>query len=404
MIQLPLAVLTALQLLNQQSFEAFVVGGCVRDFLLKKQPYDWDITTNAKPNDCIAIFKQYKTTTIGVKFGTITVYIDNLPIEITTYRTNEVYINGRKPHEITFANTLEEDLSRRDFTINAFAYHPDTGIIDCFNGKLDLSKRSIRAIGDAKKRFQEDHLRILRAIRFACTLGFTIEPQTFFQIKQQAHTITMLSPERIASELSKILLADKPNIALLNETVLPFLIPELRITPLILSKLTLAFTHSPAVLTIRLAIILHTLPKDIALDRLKYLRYPTQIIRAVMFLIQNQCVTITTNAYTVRKTYHNFGEHIFDWLLFQNALTPNDTLLLQIQEQITLIKQKKIPIFNKDLAINGNDLKSKGIVPTQIGALLNICMQRVLKDSSQNTKQDLFNFLEKNHYFLNEIS
>lgn len=390
MLQMPHAVLTALQLLTQKSFEAFVVGGCVRDFLLEKQPHDWDITTNAKPDDCIAIFKDYKVTTVGAKFGTITVYIENLPIEITTYRTNEIYINGRKPEKITFANTLKEDLSRRDFTMNALAYHPKFGLIDYYNGISDLKNRCIRAIGNPKKRFEEDHLRILRAIRFASTLGFVIEPQTLLDAKAHSHTILSLSPERIASELSKIILAENPNISLLEETVLPFIIPTLCTTPSTPNKLTLA----PPILTIRLAILLHTLPTNTVRDTLLHLRYPNQIIDTVTWLVSHQYTNISTDDYAVRNAYHHFGERFSDWLLFQNACNPNHTALLQIGEQLSFIKENKIPIFQKDLAINGNDLKLQNIAPTQIGQFLNACMQRVLKDPTQNTKEQLLYFLK----------
>lgn len=205
-IDLPKNVENIIGSLEEHGFEGFAVGGCVRDSLLKKTPKDWDITTDALPEDMKKIFK--KTFDTGIAHGTVTVLMDGVGYELTTYRIDGNYSDGRHPDSVSFSKNLSEDLCRRDFTINAMAYSNKKGIVDLFDGRKDLQNGIIRAVGDAKKRFDEDALRMLRAVRFAAQLGFKIDDDTFAAIKEKAKLLSNVSKERIFVELNKSLNGD----------------------------------------------------------------------------------------------------------------------------------------------------------------------------------------------------
>lgn len=205
-IDLPKNVENIIERLKEHGFEGFAVGGCVRDSLLKKTPTDWDITTDALPVDMKKIFK--KTFDTGIAHGTITVLMDGVGYELTTYRIDGNYSDGRHPDSVSFSKNLSEDLCRRDFTVNAMAYSHNKGIVDLFGGRKDLQDGIIRAVGDAKKRFDEDALRMLRAVRFAAQLGFKIDDDTFAAIKEKAKLLSNVSKERIFVELNKSLCGD----------------------------------------------------------------------------------------------------------------------------------------------------------------------------------------------------
>lgn len=205
-IDLPKNVENIIGSLEEHGFEGFAVGGCVRDSLLKKTPKDWDITTDALPVDMKKIFK--KTFDTGIAHGTVTVLMDGVGYELTTYRIDGNYSDGRHPDSVSFSKSLSEDLCRRDFTINAMAYSHNKGIVDLFGGRKDLQNGIIRAVGDAKKRFDEDALRMLRAVRFASQLGFKIDDDTFAAIKEKAKLLSKVSKERIFVELNKSLCGD----------------------------------------------------------------------------------------------------------------------------------------------------------------------------------------------------
>jgi polynucleotide adenylyltransferase region len=205
-IDLPKNVENIIERLKEHGFEGFAVGGCVRDSLLKKTPTDWDITTDALPEDMKKIFK--KTFDTGIAHGTVTVLMDGVGYELTTYRIDGNYSDGRHPDSVSFSKNLSEDLCRRDFTVNAMAYSHNKGIVDLFGGRKDLQNGIIRAVGDAKKRFDEDALRMLRAVRFAAQLGFKIDDDTFAAIKEKAKLLSNVSKERIFVELNKSLCGD----------------------------------------------------------------------------------------------------------------------------------------------------------------------------------------------------
>ena len=192
----------------KNGYEAFMVGGCIRDLLLNKIPTDYDIATSAPPDITQKLF--LKTIPTGIKHGTITVIINEIPYEITTYRTEGKYVDNRHPNEVNFVTNIKDDLSRRDFTINAFAYNYNVGLLDYFNGLNDLNSKLIKCVGDPNTRFNEDALRILRAIRFSAQLDFNIDKKTYSSIKNNYKLINNISKERIRNELEKILLCSNP--------------------------------------------------------------------------------------------------------------------------------------------------------------------------------------------------
>lgn len=207
-ITLPDKVGLIIQKLTDEGFEAYAVGGCVRDSLLGKEPNDWDITTSAMPSDVKSIFR--RTVDTGIQHGTVTVMFGKVGYEVTTYRIDGKYEDGRHPKEVTFTASLEEDLKRRDFTINAMAYNDETGIVDLFDGLKDLDRGIIRAVGDPYDRFNEDALRILRALRFAAQLDYEIDEETLKAVRELAPNLKKISAERIRIELQKLLVSSHP--------------------------------------------------------------------------------------------------------------------------------------------------------------------------------------------------
>ena len=204
-IFIPQFVRTALDRLNECGYEGYIVGGCVRDSLLGKKPHDYDVCTNCIPDKMLEVFADFRTIETGLKHGTLTVLIEGEPVEITCYRSDGEYIGHRKPAQVTFESSLEEDLKRRDFTANAMAYSPKEGLIDLYGGQGDLEKGIIKCVGEPEKRFDEDALRILRGLRFSSCLGFEIEEKTSKAILEQRELLKSISAERIASELKKLL-------------------------------------------------------------------------------------------------------------------------------------------------------------------------------------------------------
>ena len=227
--RIPEPIIKVMKTLEQAGYQVYLVGGCVRDLLMQKTPHDYDLATDARPEEILKLFEHHSG--FGMKHGTILVVEQGMPVEITTFRKEGKYTDGRHPDEVIFVDRIEEDLGRRDFTINAMAYHPDQGLIDPYGGRNDLEKKLIRAVGDPDQRFQEDALRMLRAWRFASTYGFDIEPETRKALdrKENIAQAATISAERVMEEFTKILLSDHPEV-IANMTLLmePW-IPELKI-------------------------------------------------------------------------------------------------------------------------------------------------------------------------------
>jgi len=438
MFLLPSYVNIVLDMLNDSGYESYIVGGCVRDFLLKRTPNDFDITTNAQPLQTKEVFKDFHVIETGLQHGTVTVVIDNTPVEITTYRIDGSYSDGRHPDSVEYTSKLKDDLSRRDFTINAMAYNHVNGIVDKFHGIHHLNDKVIKCVGEPSQRFSEDALRILRAIRFASQLNFSIDTDTSYMLHNLKHTLLKVSVERIAVELNKLLLGDNVYEVLMQyDDVISTIIPE--ISPCVgfnqrsryhkydvWEHIVVSIKNSPKYLNVRLAMLFHDIgkPKTFSLDAngnghffnhahvsaemteniLKRLKYDNATIKRVTSLVYHHDDEFNST-YDIKKTLSAIGLEAFMELLkvqSADALAKYDFCHYQINH-IEKVKQIAIDIISngdcislKDLSINGNDIKSLGILGKDIGLTLDTLLNEVMKDNLTNEKSCLIEFINKN--------
>lgn len=428
-IKIPDKVKFIIDTFYENNYEAFMVGGCIRDFLLSKEPKDYDIATSALPNITESLFE--KTIPTGIKHGTITVLLDKEPFEVTTYRIEGEYKDNRRPDEISFVTNIKDDLSRRDFTINAFAYNSKEGLKDYFNGLEDLQNKIIRTVGDSNKRFNEDALRMMRAIRFASQLDFNIEKSTLDGIKKNKNLLKNISSERIRDELCKLLLSDNPRkgLNLLKDCgVLDVIIPEL--TSLIgfnhktkdynedLFDHTLSVVeNTPNDLILRLSALFHDIGKpkvndniseDITRKILTRLHFDNKTIKSVCILIKEYMNVLVNSTDIDIKRFINrtSKENIYSLLEFQKAhvlsLKNSDLDLYElndIKNKIDNIINSNIPLSIKDLNIDGSILtKELNLKPGKvIGETLNYLLEVVLNNPNLNNETIL---LEKAKTFI----
>lgn len=443
-IMIPRDVKFIIDILKNKGYEGYTVGGCVRDSILKREPQDWDITTNALPENTISIFKDKGIRVIetGLKHGTITILINSIGYEVTTYRIEGEYSDNRHPDNVTFTTSLKEDLSRRDFTINAMAYNDDNGLADHFCGIEDLKNKVIRCVGKADDRFKEDALRMLRAVRFSAQLGFQLEfEDLFISIKQNAHLIKNISQERIREELCKILICDKPSsgiLALKESNLLEYILPEL-MTCIgfnqqnihhdkdVFSHVLAVLDNTPAKLEIRLAALLHDIGKpqcftidenktghfyghhkksaDISREILKRLKFDNKTIDTVSLLVyehMSKFDKIKTSS--IKKFMSRVGvENLED--LFQLQIADikgaskefqDFSKILDLKDKCQIILDEKQPLSIKDLDINGRDLMESGIKQgKQIGEILNMLLEMVLEHPELNNKGKLIEIIKQ---------
>ena len=423
-------------MLENKGYNAYIVGGCLRDILLGRKSQDIDITTDALPKEIIDVFKDsYKVIETGVKYGTVTVIIEASPIEITTFRSEQDYIDGRRPQNISFEKDIKADLSRRDFTVNAMAYNDKDGLIDLFGAKKDLEDKIIRCVGNPRQRFKEDKLRMLRAVRFATTLDFKIEDETFKAIKEYSQYLNEISIERINAELSKMLLVQRPSqaIILLKKTgLLKNILPVIddmygfsQQNPYHEKDL---FFHTMDVLDnvradliLRLAALFHDSGKlytntvdennighfyghselsfDISRDNLKRLRYSNNIIELVALLCKKHMIdTRNITKKGIRKLISLFGkDYIYYLIELQRAdsasttLGGDDTLKNKVDEVLA-----EEDIFSlKDMDIDGNDVKNLGYKGKEIGNILKYLFDKVMENPKINEKTKLLEIIKR---------
>lgn len=379
----------------KNGYEAFMVGGCIRDIMLNKIPSDYDIATSAPPEVTEKLFS--KTIPTGIQHGTITVLIEKEPFEVTTYRLESEYINNRKPSKVEFVSDIKEDLSRRDFTINAFAYNDKKGLIDYFQGNTDLNSSIIRCVGVPNKRFNEDALRMLRAIRFSCQLNFDIEEETFKAICQNALLIKNISNERIRSEFSKLLLSENPykGLLLLKSTKILELIIKSQI------NIDSSINKLKNDLSIRLASLFFKYELEDVHSTLKTLTFDNTTIKKVLSLLSNYNLVKNCNTkYKCKKLIISTGkDNIFD-LINLYEITEN-TNLDYLKNTIEQILNNEDTLFIKDLNIDGNMLKNHLNLTNGklIGKTLNHLLDLVLSENIDNNYNDLLleakNFCKK---------
>lgn len=432
-IELPEKVKTILNILINAGFEAFAVGGCVRDSILGKEPKDWDITTSARPVQVKELFS--RTIDTGIAHGTVTVLLDREGFEVTTYRIDGEYEDARHPKEVLFTGSLLEDLKRRDFTINAMAYNEQEGLVDAFDGMGDLKQGRIRCVGTARERFTEDALRMLRAVRFAAQLGFSIEPETRRGIEELACSLQKISAERIQAELVKLLVSDHPEeVRTLYETgiskeIFPWLDAMFR-TPQnnphhiynVGEHTVCALMHTPPDKILRLALFFHDMAKPACLEKdeagiyhfrghpkegaamtrlvMRRLKFDNDTIERVASLVQWHDDNPPLTPANVRRAINRIGQRQFPRLF---AVKRADTMgkgTYQREEKLAYIDkyetmyreilEKEECIHLKTLAVSGKDLIAAGFKPgRELGRLLEELLQLVLENPECNTKEFL---------------
>ena len=400
-INIPQKAAQILKTLNAAGYEAYVVGGCVRDSILGREPGDWDITTSALPEQVKELFR--RTVDTGIQHGTVTVMMDKEGFEVTTYRVDGEYHDGRHPDAVTFTRSLEEDLKRRDFTINAMAYHPEHGLVDLFGGMEDIGKRIIRCVGNPVERFTEDALRMLRAVRFSAQLGFTVEENTKAALARMSGNLEHVSAERIQTELVKLLVSDHPDyLRTAWETGLTReFLPEFdacmeteQNTPHHCYTVGEHFkTHGPA-------------GEKLAGKILRRLKFDNATIRNTCRLIRYHDLRPAPAAEDVRRSVNLIGEDLFPLylkvqkadLLAQSTYKREDKLarLSGVTETYQGILKRGECTSLKILAVTGKDLINAGHpAGPELGDLLERLLDWVLKDPSLNTKEKLLEIAEK---------
>lgn len=440
-MMLPLYVSSIIEILNKNGYEAFVVGGCVRDFLLGITPDDYDVTTNAKPIQIKQCLSDYKVIDTGIEFGTVTVISEGIPVEVTTYRIDGEYNDNRRPENVAFTASLEEDLKRRDFTVNAMAYNPMTGFVDLFNGKDDLKKGIIRAIGNPTERFNEDGLRIMRAIRFASRYDFIIEEKTSEAIHNCRNLLKNIASERIAVELNKLLCGKCEAVLREYPDVLSVFIPELdkcvgfeQHTKYhnkdVYEHIIATVAAIEPVKHLRLAMLFHDMGKpeyftmdengtghfkghaigscEIAERVLKNLKYDNETTRKVLELIKSHDILIENRENLIKRYLNRYGVDMFRDIIavhiaddigkspeYQDRIETYRDVLLTVEK----ILDEQLCFSLKDLAVNGNDIKKLGFKGKNIGAVLNSLLDMVIDGKCKNERKELLDKAEKQGVF-----
>ena len=455
-IQIPEDVKYILEKLNNAGYEAYAVGGCVRDSVLDRNPDDWDITTSAKPEEIKAVFS--KTIDTGIQHGTVTVMRNHVGYEVTTYRIDGEYEDSRHPKEVTFTSDLLEDLKRRDFTINAMAYnhlngendfikleeaetYKTSGLVDAFGGIEDIQNKIIRCVGNPVHRFEEDALRMMRAVRFSAQLGYEIEEETQNAMKELAGNLAKISAERIQTELVKLLVSDHP--MYLRKAY------ELGMTKIFLPEFDTAMEtkqnnphhkysvgehilHSMEYVEkdkiLRLAMLLHDIGKPVVMEKdeegidhfyghcdvgadmayaiLRRLRFDNDTIEKVCKLVRCHDWQLSTKDGNLRKQIVKIGPDLFPLLLkvkeadvMSQSDYMRDDKLQQIKEarrMYEVILKEKNCLRLKDMAITGWDLINAGMKPgKEMGEMLQKIFEYVLENPEKNNKEELLDYYKK---------
>ncbi len=390
-IKIPKQVSFILKRLNDNRFESYIVGGCVRDSIMGREPKDWDITTSARPEEVKGIFDHTYDT--GIQHGTVTVVLDGENFEVTTYRIEGKYEDFRHPDTVVFTRSLKEDLLRRDFTINAIAYHPESGFVDPFDGRGDIKKRIIRGVGDAAKRFQEDALRMLRAVRFTAQLDFQIEGETKQALAENAALISNISVERIKEELQKLLLSDHAGrLAELSESgILRYVSPPLSESLAlhqceIIRQLCLSDKDQVQ----RWTVFLQFMREEETEAFLRFLKFDTKTLRSIILLRKYLFCEIQNEPYALRRLASRIGVESMQMLLRLKGIREGKERPTRAEVLFSEILDRGEALSISQLAVNGNDLKSLGISQgRQMGDVLQRLLEAVLRCPESNSRETL---------------
>lgn len=443
-IHIPTGARKIIARLEQHGYEAYIVGGCVRDSLMGKRPSDWDICTSARAEEMMALFEDKRVIPTGIQHGTLTILAEDGAYEVTTFRIDGEYLDHRHPKSVAFTRELAEDLSRRDFTINAMAWHPERGLIDLFGGVEDLRDRLVRAVGDPVQRFNEDGLRMLRMVRFATVLDFDYDPATYDAVRKQGHLLQYISKERIQVELNKILLAAHPARGLEDLYTLgmyPYIIPMMCHTVGFAQRgghhFLDVFEHSLLAvgviapeLVLRLTMLLHDIGKpfvwdsseSLSYDRfddhaavsaklagkiLRDLKYDNATRKDVVELIAHHNDILLPDPVNVRRALARLGEvqtrrlvqvKVADLIAHDLAGEREKILALfaEISEVIDEVVARGDCTSVKALAIGGQDMMALGLSGRAIGQMLNAALELVLEKPEMNTRETLLNWVRGN--------
>lgn len=437
MINIPKDVENVLNILTENGHKAYVVGGCVRDSLMGREPDDWDVTTDASPKRIKELFSSFRTVDTGIEHGTVLIVSGKTPVEATTFRIDGEYSDNRHPDSVTFTKHVEDDLARRDFTINAMAYNHKDGIIDPFGGKDDLENKIIRCVGDPDRRFNEDGLRIMRAVRFSSVLGFTVEEKTAESILKNENLLGSIAAERLTKELLKLLCGDNVYDVLTKfRSVIGVFIPELKLEfdfaqygkkhaydVWMHTVNTVSNIENDPVL--RLTMLLHDTGKIathkldengnstfrnhaavggvIAENILRRLKFSKEYINTVSFLVSVHDKEVPETRIQVKEYIRDLGEKNFIRLMKirradKSALSKGYTniadKLVFAYSTFDEVMNNDEPYSLKQLAVDGNDLKK--IVPAnEIGDTLNFLLETVIKYPEKNDRAILLELVRK---------
>ena len=398
-INLPPKVRYIINKIYENNYEAYIVGGCVRDAILGFEPNDYDITTSASPNTIQEIFKDFKCIETGIEHGTVSVVIEDEIFEITTYRIEGEYKDHRRPDKVDFTDRLEEDLKRRDFTINAMAYNEKKGLIDLFGGKEDLNNKIIKTVGNPYDRFNEDGLRMIRAIRFSSKLNFTIEKETLKAIYDKSFIINNISLERITDEFTKIILSDKPeNIKYLFETKL---LKYLNISNEDnIGKLTQFYNEIVILKKInknlekRLALLDYIVEKNNINCKsfCNELIYSKKIIKnhnIILTLLKNIEID-HLNKVEIKKILSGVDRNLLEeYLDISRIIYDKEKKVDEIIDILSEIEENNECYIIKNLKVNGRDIMSLGYKNKEVGEVLNYLLEIVIEDYTLNKKDVL---------------
>ena len=425
--------ITAMERLEEAGYEAYIVGGSLRDILMGREVHDFDVTSSAMPDEVMKVFSEFKVIPTGLKHGTVTVLVEDEPVEITTFRSESGYSDGRHPDSVSFAKSVEDDLGRRDFTMNAMACRINGELVDLFGGQNDIANKLIRTVGDAKERFSEDGLRILRAIRFAAVLGFEVETDTKDAIHHMGYMIEKVSEERIVSEFNKIMLSEKPSTYLREyKDIICIFIPELEACIGFDQKnhhhVYDVFEHTlrvvdntPPKLSLRLAALLHDISKpicfeigkdgeghfyghasksaDMAENILRRLKYDNVTITDVCQIVKYHDHQIENSDKIIKRMLRRLGEEgLFDLLDMKRAdnlgqseeFRYRQDILQELESSARRIIGEKACFSLKDMNIKGSDLIKLGMVQgPEIGEVLEMLLDKVISGEIKNDIQEL---------------
>lgn len=436
-INIPSGASIILDKLHENGHEAYIVGGCVRDSLLGKEPKDWDICTSATPQEVEALFDDYSIFETGIRHGTVSILVDDAVFEVTTFRKDGDYSDGRRPDSVEFVPDVTEDLARRDFTVNAMAYSEETGLIDPYGGLRDIGRKVISCVGEPNERFTEDGLRLMRAIRFASNYGFTIEPNTAASIHRNVALLKNISVERINTELCKILCGDGVLQILLDyKDVICEIIPELKpcdgfeqnnrfhqytVYDHIAHAVANYTGHD---VTVKIALLLHDIGKpfcytedengghfyghapvcaEIADGVLRRLRFDNQTTHDAVELISVHDATLEPTKRVVRRMLNKIGPEQFVRLMKVRIADINahaeGTQQSRLQRAYELgviyteVMSQRDCFSIKDLSINGKDVMNLGVPEGKmVGEILKSCLSAVISEDIQNERDELMEF------------